>query len=90
MEGIALCVGVGAIPSVEPKTEAEKMVYATLDALLVHPYAASSTHQSRKEVVARDYLPLPRKPCYLDMAYKVCAHPLAPMSFSYDGNLRRR
>jgi quinate dehydrogenase len=54
--GVRLAAGVGAIPSIEPATEAEKRVYEIDKVLFEHPYDASGAH------TAQEFLSLPSKP----------------------------
>ncbi|KAI5477383.1 3-dehydroquinate synthase [Pseudohyphozyma bogoriensis] len=63
--GTRLAVSVGAIPSVAPQTDAEKMVYATIEAIFSHVYDAAGVSSKATEFVA-----LPAKPVHLEMAYK--------------------
>jgi len=63
--GATLCAGVGAIPSIEPKSDAEKSVYEVAKVLFEHPYP------SDRKPLPSDYMQLPPKPCFLEMAYKV-------------------
>ncbi|ORY56197.1 hypothetical protein BCR35DRAFT_335500 [Leucosporidium creatinivorum] len=63
-EGVRLAAGVGAIPSIEPKTEAEKRVYEIAKTLFEHPYNASRVKAEE------GFLSLPSKPVHLEMAYK--------------------
>lgn len=83
-ERIELCVAVGAIPSHEPITSAEKEVYALSQYLLSKTSLARSN--SRLQGTAENgvngghhtngsslekHIPFPEKCVFLDMAYKV-------------------
>ncbi|KAI5475359.1 3-dehydroquinate synthase [Pseudohyphozyma bogoriensis] len=63
--GVRLAAGVGAIPSIEPVTEAEKMVYEVAKAVFEHPYDVSDAPAQPANVLS-----LPSKPVHLEMAYK--------------------
>ncbi|ORY56202.1 hypothetical protein BCR35DRAFT_355663 [Leucosporidium creatinivorum] len=62
-EGVRLAAGVGAIPSIEPKTEAEKRVYDIARLLFEHPDDASGAKAEE------GFLALPSKPVFVEMAY---------------------
>ncbi|KAM0753951.1 Aminoacid dehydrogenase-like protein [Meredithblackwellia eburnea MCA 4105] len=64
-EGTRLVAGVGAIPSIEPVTEAEKRVYEIAKTLFEHPYDSSQA-----KAQPEGFLPLPNRPVHLEMAYK--------------------
>lgn len=64
--GVKLACGVGAIPSIEPVSEAEKLVYEISKTLFAHSYDVSSAPKQPE-----GFLPLPKKPVHLEMAYKV-------------------
>ncbi|GJN89458.1 hypothetical protein Rhopal_002444-T1 [Rhodotorula paludigena] len=64
-QGITLCAGTGAIPSIEPATEAEKNVYEVAKRVFAWPY-----NRPIPDASDADYLALPQKPVFLEMAYK--------------------
>lgn len=65
-----LCLGVGCIPSVQPVTDGEKMVYDVARAIFSYSYAPGDNirEESSKE---EQYFALPQKAIFFDMAYKV-------------------
>ncbi|KAL8283693.1 hypothetical protein RQP46_005488 [Phenoliferia psychrophenolica] len=63
--GVKLAAGVGAIPSIEPVTDAEKLVYEIARTLFAHKYDASAA-----PVQPKGFLQLPKAPVHLEMAYK--------------------
>ena len=63
--GVTLCAGVGAIPSIEPQSDAEKNVYEIAKVLFEHSYPSDRKSQPAGS------MQLPAKPCFLEMAYKV-------------------
>lgn len=62
--GVKVCVGVGAIPSIAPESEAEKLVYAIADTVFKYSYEAPVEQET-------EFLNLPKVACFLEMAYKV-------------------
>ncbi|GAA5852000.1 hypothetical protein JCM8547_000123 [Rhodosporidiobolus lusitaniae] len=62
--GVKLAAGTGAIPSIEPQTEGEKMVYEVAKAVFARDYK-----KGEKETTAGS-IALPEKPVCLEMAYK--------------------
>lgn len=66
-QSTTMCLGVGCIPSVQPETEGEKMVYDVARTMFAHHYNAAGPTEERRET----YFALPRKPIFFDMAYKV-------------------
>lgn len=64
-KGTRFCVGVGCIPSVEPASEGEKMVYDVARALFSHPYPAVGGDNEGTQ-----HFSIPEKPIFFDMAYK--------------------
>lgn len=67
--GIRLCAGTGAIPSIEPATEAEKNVYEVAKAAFSYPYKGDASTQA-------GFLALPSKPTFLGMS-----SPFDPLSY---------
>ena len=65
-QGLKLVAGVGAIPSIEPVTEAEKNVYEIAKVVFAHKYDSGSVTSA-----SSGHLPYPSKPTFLEMAYKV-------------------
>lgn len=65
-QSVKLCLGVGCIPSAEPVTESEKMVYDVARAIFSYPYESPETiHADNGECFS-----LPKKAIFFDMAYK--------------------
>lgn len=65
-EGKVLNLGVGCIPSVEPQTEGEKMVYDVVEAIF-----RQKTLESNPSSSDGNYIGVPSTPIFFDMAYKV-------------------
>ncbi|KAK4702194.1 hypothetical protein P7C70_g4032, partial [Phenoliferia sp. Uapishka_3] len=63
--GVKLAASVGAIPSIEPVSDAEKLVYEIAKTVFAHKYDASSATSQ-----PQGFLQLPKKPVHLEMAYK--------------------
>lgn len=63
--GTSLAASVGAIPSIEPVTDAEKLVYEISKTVFAHPYDPSIS-----AVAPSHFLPLPQKAVHVEMAYK--------------------
>lgn len=61
-----LSLGVGCIPSVQPVTEGEQMVYDVARAIFSCSYGSLAS-----ETADGQYFTLPEKPIFFDMAYKV-------------------
>ncbi|KAG0145095.1 hypothetical protein CROQUDRAFT_671994 [Cronartium quercuum f. sp. fusiforme G11] len=56
-------IGMGCIPAETPKTDAEKMVYQIAHRFLLTPYVY-------KQTLENEFIRLPTKPLFLEMAYK--------------------
>lgn len=63
-KGTRLTVGVGAIPSIEPQSTAEKNVYEAAKTLFSHTSTPPKQQPS-------GHIAHPAKPTFLEMAYKV-------------------
>ncbi|KAL7004324.1 hypothetical protein EMMF5_006150 [Cystobasidiomycetes sp. EMM_F5] len=68
--GIKLCAGVGAIPSIEPQSAAEKTVYEIAKTLFSFPYSPHPSDGTSEGASEDDSMGLPPQPCFLEMAYK--------------------
>lgn len=77
--GTSLAASVGAIPSIEPVTDAEKLVYEISKTVFAHPYDPSIS-----AVAPSHFLPLPQKAVHVEMAYKV-----SPLFEGNDGPPRK-
>ncbi|GAA6003487.1 hypothetical protein JCM10207_000355 [Rhodosporidiobolus poonsookiae] len=64
-QGIRLAAGTGAIPSIEPQTDAEKNVYEVAKRVFEWPYRPKTGKPAEDGVIS-----LPSKPVFLEMAYK--------------------
>ena len=65
-QGRPLCVGVGAVPSDVPQTTTERAVYDIAEALFAQ-HQPEEEHNGKASV----QLQIPKRPVFLDMAYKV-------------------
>ncbi|KAM0756154.1 hypothetical protein T439DRAFT_22136 [Meredithblackwellia eburnea MCA 4105] len=63
--GIRLLTGIGAIPSIEPVTEAEKQVYEIAKVVYNHSYNPAPSLPQHA-----GYLELPKRPVHVEMPYK--------------------